>query len=91
MHTTKGAIKDDIHHLAPFGIAHIADGFFTPERRVVDQNIDAPEPLERGPGKRTGSFFIADIAKNGDRFAALRVGLWSGAVAGCGRGREHRS
>src|SRR4029077_12027021 len=75
MHATKGAIEDDIHHLAPFGIAHVADGLFTPERRVVDQNIDAPEPLERGLGERVGSFFIADIAKNGDRFAAALFDL----------------
>ena len=62
MHAAKRAVEDDIHHLAPFGVAHLADRLFAAQRGIVDQDVDAAEALERGFGQRGSRLFIGDVA-----------------------------
>src|SRR5690242_3989045 len=47
LYAMKGAVQRDIHDLAPFGIAHLSEWLFTPQRRVVDENVNTAELLDR--------------------------------------------
>src|SRR5215468_11735969 len=76
MHTSEGAIEDNIHYLAPIGIAHIADGLFAAQRCIVDQEVDPTEVLERRMGEHGSRYLIANIAKHSHRLRSeeRRVG-----------------
>src|SRR5690349_437426 len=75
MDATESSVENDIHHFTPLGIAHIANGFFTPERCIVHENIDTPEAFERRIGERRGGFFLANIAEHGGGLAPTCLDL----------------
>ena len=66
----EGAFEDDAHDLAPFGERHLVERLLPPQRRIVDETVDAAEAL----GRRRRHFLhgdrIGDIADAGDGLAA---------------------
>ena len=75
VHAVKRRVERGVHHLAPFGIAHLVDRLFAPQRSVVDQDIDAAEGFQRGLRHRLDRGGIGDVGEHGDGLAAGRLDL----------------
>jgi hypothetical protein len=55
--------------------------FLAPQCRVVDEDIDVSEFLQRCVGERSRGLVVADVAKNSDRLAAGLLDLADDAIS----------
>src|SRR5882762_9095363 len=62
LRAVKRAIEGDVEDFAPFGVVHLGEGFFPPQRRIVDEDIDAAEMVERRVRESLTLLRISNIA-----------------------------
>ena len=70
LYAVKGAIEGNIHDFAPVGVAHLGERLFPPQRRIVDEDIQAAKVLERRVSHRLHGCGIGDIADMNQCLAA---------------------
>src|SRR5882724_11352239 len=58
----KGAVERHIEDFTPLGIVHLGKRLLPPQRRIVDQNIDAAETGDRSLSQRGHRLGIGDVA-----------------------------
>jgi hypothetical protein len=65
------AVERHVHHGAPFRERHLIDRLLAAQRRVVDEEVDAAEALDRGRDHAVDRGSIGDVGDGGERLAAL--------------------
>ncbi len=70
LHAVEGAVEHDRHDLAPFLVAQLLERLLAAQRRVVDENIDAAEPLHRGGRHLLHRLGVGDVGGDRERLAA---------------------
>ena len=76
LHTEKDAAQIDVHHLRPFvdrfGLERSVMAAGT---RVVDQDVETPEPIDHGLDRRFHLDFVAYVHTQGQRIPAQRCDI----------------
>ena len=71
----KGAVEGDVEDFAPRGVAHLGEGFFAPQRRIVDEDIDRAELLHGRIRHRLHRYGVGDVADMDQCLAAGSLDL----------------
>src|SRR6185437_8258351 len=74
-YTMEGAVEGDIHDFTPFGVAHLAECLFPPQRGIIDENIKTAELLYGRSHQHLHRGSVGDIADMDECLATTSLDL----------------